>query len=113
LTHCALKVPGLAENRPSVLLGDSVFVTVGSIEYHIVVAYFSSKLLYLRRYEGKVHQVQLDELDLWFHPQFDGVFRLDVEYQVFVCFLLSINAYFNLYLTDSIQFQTCTFTPHA
>jgi helicase MOV-10 len=54
--YLVLKVPGLAEKRPSVLFGDSVFVTLlGEKE---------------KEYQGYVHKVGLEEVFLRFHASF-------------------------------------------
>ena len=50
---CEFQVPGLAENRPSVLRGDKIY------------AYEPSVLQ--RRYEGIVHKVQMLDVKLGFN----------------------------------------------
>nr|CAD7575077.1 unnamed protein product [Timema californicum] len=53
----ALKVPGLAENRPSVLRGDAIYVEILGDENHL-------------RYEGIVHRVRENDVHLGFHKNF-------------------------------------------
>jgi len=52
-TRFSLKVPGLAERRPSVLYGDKVFVTIRGKEF-----------------EGYVYRVEKEEVHLEFHREF-------------------------------------------
>eukprot|EP00026_Physarum_polycephalum_P000193 Phypoly_transcript_00193.p1 GENE.Phypoly_transcript_00193~~Phypoly_transcript_00193.p1 ORF type:complete len:940 (+),score=127.19 Phypoly_transcript_00193:1526-4345(+) len=65
MQHYILKVPGLAENRPSVLKGDSVFLKFGGTEY-----------------EGVVHVVNLENVSLRFSKRFDPVFNPAQKYDV-------------------------------
>ncbi|XP_038604939.1 helicase MOV-10 [Tachyglossus aculeatus] len=51
-----LKVPGLAENRPSVLRGDKVLVTLSRMRENPETVY-----------KGYVHKVELDQVKLSFH----------------------------------------------
>lgn len=50
-----LEVPGLAENRPSVLKGDRLYATFGEDN---------------RKYEGFVHKVELREVALGFQKRY-------------------------------------------
>ncbi|ORY29239.1 P-loop containing nucleoside triphosphate hydrolase protein [Rhizoclosmatium globosum] len=64
-----LMVPGLAENRPSVLYGDKIIVKLGNGQ----------------RYEGYVHKVELNSVNLKFDQKFHrGVYikgmKVDVEF---------------------------------
>lgn len=54
-----LEVPGLAENRPSVLRGDHLYVWSGNSR---------------KEYQGYVHEVYLKEVALGFHPSFVSSF---------------------------------------
>nr|CAD7600593.1 unnamed protein product [Timema genevievae] len=56
-TLLALKVPGLAENRPSVLRGDTIYVEILGDKNHL-------------RYEGIVHRVRENDVHLGFHKNF-------------------------------------------
>jgi hypothetical protein len=66
-SYYILRVPGLAENRPSVLKGDSVFVRVNKLEY-----------------EGIVHQVRLNEVHLRFARRFQSEYRPGESYPVYL-----------------------------
>ena len=57
---CSLEVPGLAENRPSVIMGDSILVRSKS----------SSAGPWFR---GFVHRLELKGVHLRFHPSFHGL----------------------------------------
>nr|CAD7451276.1 unnamed protein product [Timema bartmani] len=50
-------VPGLAENRPSVLRGDTIYVEILGDKNHL-------------RYEGIVHRVRENDVHLGFHKNF-------------------------------------------
>eukprot|EP01118_Nematostelium_gracile_P014188 TRINITY_DN547_c0_g1_i1.p1 TRINITY_DN547_c0_g1~~TRINITY_DN547_c0_g1_i1.p1 ORF type:complete len:947 (-),score=253.68 TRINITY_DN547_c0_g1_i1:81-2921(-) len=58
--YLVLRVPGLAEKRPSVLYGDSVYVRLKD----------ENKL----EYQGYVHEVRLEEVCLRFNAQFHGIY---------------------------------------
>ncbi|XP_069686135.1 putative helicase mov-10-B.1 isoform X2 [Periplaneta americana] len=66
----SLQVPGLSENRPSVLRGDSVYVMIQGNDSV--------------KYEGKVHEVRESDVRLGFHKSFRDKFlpkmKLHVEY---------------------------------
>ncbi|KAG5282698.1 hypothetical protein AALO_G00058890, partial [Alosa alosa] len=71
-----LKVPGVAENRPSVLRGDHLLVICSKERY----------LVPLRKHKGYVHQVELDQVKLGFGQKLlrdfvDGM-GFDVEFTV-------------------------------
>ncbi|KAL5541531.1 hypothetical protein UlMin_009241 [Ulmus minor] len=67
----ALEVPGLAERRPSLVHGDSIFAKPTSQdEYEI------------RPYEGCIHRVEADEVCLKFAPEFHFRHRDDNLYNV-------------------------------
>lgn len=55
-TGCSAQVPGVAENRPSVLKGDHLFVNLSSERNH-------SPLI---QYKGYVHGVELEKVRLGF-----------------------------------------------
>ena len=57
---CRLPVPGLAEKRPSVIVGDRILVQIKGSK--------SSG----RWFEGHVHRVRLNDVDLKFHSSFNS-----------------------------------------
>ncbi|XP_050414418.2 putative helicase MOV-10 [Patella vulgata] len=63
-----LKVPGLAENRPSVLRGDWLFVRVADTDD--------------KEYKGYVHEVCLNEVRLGFHKSLSEIVRPDTKFHV-------------------------------
>eukprot|EP00798_Chlamydomonas_sp_ICE-L_P006128 gene6128-2734_t len=56
--YMSLSVPGLAENRPSVMRGDALYVR------------FADEGTGAREWQGFVHMVELEEVKLRFHPGF-------------------------------------------
>lgn len=70
-----LKVPGVAENRPSVLRGDQL---------HVYLSGDKSKPVTV--YEGHVHRVELDRVKLGFHrkllQKFVSKMKFDVEFNI-------------------------------
>ncbi|XP_017548982.1 putative helicase mov-10-B.2 [Pygocentrus nattereri] len=67
-----LKVPGVTENRPSVLRGDHLLLTK-SRDLH---------LQYVTKYKGYVHRVELDQLKLGFSSRFLASFIDDMKFRV-------------------------------
>lgn len=64
----ALQVPGLAENRPSVLKGDRIFVTIANDNQH--------------EYESFVHNVRMDEVWLGFSDSLMKKFVTGMKFDV-------------------------------
>ncbi|KAL7884849.1 hypothetical protein AOLI_G00076190 [Acnodon oligacanthus] len=67
-----LKVPGVTENRPSVLRGDHLLLTK-SKDLH---------LQHVTKYKGYVHRVELDQLKLGFSSRFLASFIDDMKFCV-------------------------------
>ncbi|XP_027602069.1 helicase MOV-10 [Pipra filicauda] len=67
-----LDVPGVAENRPSVLRGDHLFANLSSERDH-------SPLL---QYKGYVHNVELDKVKLGFSPKMLSKFVKNLKFDV-------------------------------
>nr|CAD7408107.1 unnamed protein product [Timema cristinae] len=65
----ALKVPGLAENRPSVLRGDAIYVEILGDNNHL-------------RYEGIVHRVRENDVHLGFHKNFITKYVMGMQLRV-------------------------------
>nr|XP_006811620.1 PREDICTED: LOW QUALITY PROTEIN: putative helicase Mov10l1-like [Saccoglossus kowalevskii] len=72
--YLALTVPGLAEGRPSVLIGDKVILSVPNNNDYATP-----------QYEGFVHDVFQEELLLKFHPEFHQTYKGE-EYNVMFTF---------------------------
>ncbi|KFW74564.1 Putative helicase MOV-10, partial [Manacus vitellinus] len=66
------QVPGVAENRPSVLRGDHLFANLSSERDH-------SPLL---QYKGYVHNVELDKVKLGFSPKMLSKFVKNLKFDV-------------------------------
>src|SRR5690606_13982667 len=60
-----LHVPGLAEKRPSLLLGDSVYISLAT----------DTGTISRRKYQGIVHQVEQSSVLLAFHPSFHSIYK--------------------------------------
>ncbi|XP_070558599.1 RNA helicase Mov10l1-like [Ptychodera flava] len=71
--YLVLQVPGLAEGRPSVLVGDKVILSV------------PDGVIGSPQYEGFVHEVLSEELLLKFHPEFHQRYKGE-EYDVMFTF---------------------------
>ncbi|XP_022081525.1 putative helicase MOV-10 isoform X2 [Acanthaster planci] len=76
-TFLKLKVPGLAENRPSVLRGDHLFA-------RFVIDRSNPHPEQVKTYKGYVHRVELEELVLGFSKEFlnryaNGI-KVDIEF---------------------------------
>ncbi|XP_015266550.1 PREDICTED: putative helicase MOV-10, partial [Gekko japonicus] len=67
-----LKVPGVAENRPSVLRGDHLFVTLADNREQSPVL----------RYQGYVHAVELEKVKLGFSPKLRSLFIDNMKFDV-------------------------------
>nr|XP_056700824.1 helicase MOV-10 [Euleptes europaea] len=67
-----LKVPGVAENRPSVLRGDHLFVTLADNRGQSPVV----------RYQGYVHAVELEKVKLGFSPKLRSLFIKNMKFDV-------------------------------
>eukprot|EP00941_MAST-03F_sp_MAST-3F-sp1_P000538 g538.t1 len=78
-----LEVPGLAENRPSVLKGDHIFVEKSFIN-HIYNNESKEESHKTQRHKGFVWKVEMETLLLKFHPSFHKQFikgtRFDVQF---------------------------------
>ncbi|XP_072134821.1 putative helicase MOV-10 isoform X2 [Mobula birostris] len=70
-----LKVPGVAENRPSVLRGD-----------HLLVSKSDSREQPITRYKGYVHHVELDQVKLGFSQKFLDDFINNMKFNVMFTF---------------------------
>ena len=89
----ALEVPGLSENRPSVLIGDSILVTATGI----------GKIIY----RGYIHAIEKERILLKFSKNFHFMFspdsKWDVEFEFnrsiinIQVFTLILFEYFNIY----------------
>ena len=80
-------MPGLAENRPSVMYGDAVYVTFEDYEYrhlndfnfyHVFFGFLFDK----GRYQGIVHKVEEEVVHLKFDRRFHDRFDVNRAYQV-------------------------------
>uniref|UniRef100_A0A6J0SIU3 RNA helicase n=1 Tax=Pogona vitticeps TaxID=103695 RepID=A0A6J0SIU3_9SAUR len=67
-----LKVPGVAENRPSVLKGDHLFATLAEEQTHHPVV----------QYKGYVHAVELDKVKLGFCERLQSKFIKNMKFNV-------------------------------
>ncbi|XP_060087208.1 helicase MOV-10 isoform X2 [Heteronotia binoei] len=67
-----LKVPGVAENRPSVLKGDHLFVTLADDRGQSPVV----------QYQGYVHAVELEKVKLGFSPKLRSLFINNMKFNV-------------------------------
>uniref|UniRef100_H3BES1 RNA helicase n=1 Tax=Latimeria chalumnae TaxID=7897 RepID=H3BES1_LATCH len=67
-----LQVPGVAENRPSVLRGDYLLVSLSEDrgKPHLV------------QYKGYVHSVELDRVQLGFSPKFPSIQLINMKFDV-------------------------------
>ncbi|KAM7006470.1 putative helicase mov-10-B.1 [Tautogolabrus adspersus] len=66
-----LKVPGVAENRPSVLKGDTIMVSTSDYTFQPIIIYC-----------GKVHKVEWDSVTLDFPKSFLQIFHSDMKFNV-------------------------------
>uniref|UniRef100_W5JXH6 RNA helicase n=1 Tax=Astyanax mexicanus TaxID=7994 RepID=W5JXH6_ASTMX len=67
-----LEVPGVSENRPSVLRGDHLLLTKSK----------DLNLPFVTKYKGYVHRVELDKLKLGFSSKFLSSFINNMKFQV-------------------------------